>query len=591
MPKSPDVNFDVTNNNIAATETQLGVGFVLARTTKGKFFDPSELIRTSSQFADKFGSEIVPDGTKSNILRALELGAIVRVCRIGHLNASGVVDAVKGTLVNGKEEGLIYVPDTGSNINLVLTGYEANPITIKLKMETREFGGDIFSVNGKFMNVFTLSGNTVISTIYSSNTKANLTSAFKVAQNNFVTTKAGTATTPMFVDTSVLKNFFNFDPYFETTLVSVLEGSTPSSTYITLSDVITLLNKAQKVNNTSLVVQNSIASPLTLTHAQPLYYLGTVGNAGTTPVVDDWNQGLEFTKDYNDYYDFFCSHIHQHLDSEGALAVHQKGGSVADLSQSATYNVEIPKTNLTKQTIIGYRDSVGLSSKHVAYFAGGLKLYDKNGTLQDTDVLGTVLGLSSNSATKFGPWYSFAGQNRGVVGDAHGPVAVNYGSPGNKDDLNSIAQASINIFVIKDIANGGKATLLWHNFTSTLSSDSERFLNVERLLYYIKKGLRPTLERYLEEPNTFATWGIIYLDIFPFMEDIQNRKGVSQWNWQGDQFATSFNDLQVNNERDVRQGKYKAILTIKEVVALQEINVNIVLDTSLGSINVEPVNQ
>ena len=95
------------------------------------------------------------------------------------------------------------------------------------------------------------------------------------------------------------------------------------------------------------------------------------------------------------------------------------------------------------------------------------------------------------------------------------------------------------------------------------------------------------MERYLEEPNNFETWSKMYLEVDPYFQDLQNRNGVHSYEWQGDQFATSFDDLQVNNEKDVRQGKYKANLVIKEVVALQEINIGIVLDASSGAINIE----
>lgn len=586
MPTSPKVDFKVINNNVASITPQLGINFVLARTTKGPFFNPSEVVKTPNAFREIFGSEIVPDGTISNIERALRMGAQVRVCRIGHIEG-GKVDAVKGTVISGKVQGTEYVADTGTTLNLVLTGYEADPITIKLKLETREFGGDIPSVNGKFMEVFTLVGNRVVASLYNTNAVANLTPAFNIAQTTFLSYKNGTANTPVFIDTALLKNFFTSDEYFTTTLEGVTVGSEASTTVTTLADVIELLNQAQSVNNTQFSIQSSNAAALTLSADQPLYYLGTVGNDGSKPVADDWKAGLEYMKDYNDFYLFFASHLHQHLDAAGTQAVHQEGYSAAELAQYATYCIEIPKVNTTKAQILQARQELGINSKHVAYFAGGLKLYDNSGILSDSDVLGTVAGLSSVASTAFAPWYSFAGQNRGIVGDGHGPVAMNFGSPGKYNELNELAAQGINIFVIKEVASGGRATMLWHNFTSTLLSDSERFLNVERLIYYLKKVLRPVLERYLEEPNNFATWGNIYLEVSPIMERVQNGNGVTEWEWQGDQFATSYDELEVNNEKDVRQGIYRANLVIKEVVALQEIYVNIVLDSSSGSISVE----
>lgn len=584
MPTSPKVDFTVINNNVASITPNNGIGFVLARTTKGPFFDASKIIKSPAQFVEVFGSEVVPDGSVSNISRALSMGGQLRICRIGHLN-SGKVDAVKGTVLAGKVSGNAYVSDTGETLNLELTGFDAKVITIQLKLETKEYGGDIQSTNGKFMVVFTQVGNRVISSLYNTNAKDNLTSAFLVNTNPVLSYKNGDGTHPIFIDTALFKNFLTADPYFDVTITKVLVGPDTSQDYSTVQDVINLLNDAQKVNNTTLAIKSTNTAPVTLGADKPLYYLGTVGNAGTTPVATDWVRGFEVMKDYSDFYMFFASHIHQHLSE--AQAVHQAGYSAADLTKNATYAIEIPKVNTTKATILKAKQAIGINSEHVAYFAGGLRLYNQDGMLMDSDVLGTVFGLSAQAATEWGPWYSFAGQNRGIVGDGNGPVAENFGSPGRYDDLNELAAESINIFVIKEVASGGKATLLWHNFTSTMLSNSERFLNVERLIYYIKKVLRPIMERYLEEPNNFETWSKMYLEVDPYFQDLQNRNGVHSYEWQGDQFATSFDDLQVNNEKDVRQGKYKANLVIKEVVALQEINIGIVLDASSGAINIE----
>lgn len=588
MPKSPKVTFDVTNNNIASIEPQLGIGFVVARTTKGKFFDPSTLINTPSQFKELFGSEVVPDGSLSNIERALSLGAKVRVCRVGHLTEQGNLDAVKGKLVNGTLSEGSYVAGTGDTLEMVITGYEANPISIKFKFETKEYGGDIFSTNGKFTEVFTLVGNRVIGTLYNTNNASKLTdAAFLVDQATFANFQNGTASKTPFFDVSVLKNFINSNKYLVTTFVEAKQGDEVSTTITNLEEVYQILNRIQAVKGVSITFQQTPASSaVVLNPTTPLYYLGTVGNAGSKPTADDWKKGLQYARDYNDYYDMFCSHLAQHLDSAGALAVHQEGGALALEMKNTIYDVEIPKVNTDKDTIIASREEIGLSDKHVAYFAGGLRLYNSEGTLTNCDVLGTVLGLSATSATQFAPWYSFAGQNRGIVGDAHGPVAVNYGGIGNYQALNEIALKSINIFVIKEKALGGKATMLWHNFTSSLLDDSERFLNVERLVIYLKKTIRPIMERYLEEPNTFSTWSNMYLEIAPLMENVENGNGVSEWEWIGDQNATSFDDLEVNNENDVRQGKYKAILRIKDVVALQEIAIEIVIDSSTGSVSV-----
>ena len=82
MPTSPHVDFKFKNNNVLQTTPMLGVSCVLARTTKGPYDDPSEIISTFSQFQRIYGSEIVPDGSVSNIEKALQGGSKLRVIRV-----------------------------------------------------------------------------------------------------------------------------------------------------------------------------------------------------------------------------------------------------------------------------------------------------------------------------------------------------------------------------------------------------------------------------------------------------------------------------------------------------------------------------
>ena len=79
MPTSPHVDFKFKNNNVLQTTPMLGVSCVLARTTKGPYDDPSEILSTFPQFQRIYGSEIGPDGSVSNIEKALQGGSKLRV--------------------------------------------------------------------------------------------------------------------------------------------------------------------------------------------------------------------------------------------------------------------------------------------------------------------------------------------------------------------------------------------------------------------------------------------------------------------------------------------------------------------------------
>jgi hypothetical protein len=143
------------------------------------------------------------------------------------------------------------------------------------------------------------------------------------------------------------------------------------------------------------------------------------------------------------------------------------------------------------------------------------------------------------------------------------------------------------MIVVKDTSSSGKQTMLWHCFTSQVKQDSFKFLSIVRLIYYLKKFLRPILESKIEEPNYIPTWRDIYLTVKPELDDLVEQEAMSEYTWQGDQDASGYSDMQVNNEADVRQGKYKAVLTFKEIVPMQEITMSLVIDKTSKSVSVD----
>lgn len=223
--------------------------------------------------------------------------------------------------------------------------------------------------------------------------------------------------------------------------------------------------------------------------------------------------------------------------------------------------------------------SIG-NSAYIAYFAGGYKYNNNQGFTTDAQNLGTVLALGDSAASTVGPWYHFSGTNRGLVINSKGLVSPNYGSPSNYDKLNLLANSRVNMSVVKDTVSYGKQVVLMHNFTSSIKTDSFRFLGVVRLVLYMKKNFRPILESYLEEPNLPVTWRGMHRKIMAVVDDIQSRNGLTNPIYIGDQDATSLATLQYNNEADVRMGKYKAKLTFKDVIALQEITFDLEIDST-----------
>lgn len=582
MSKSPRVVFKFENNNVQQTTPLLGVSCFLARTEKGPYDDPSELITSFSQFQRIFGKEIVPDGSVSNIEKALVGGSKLRIIRVLGAGAKkGTITKAKDSRVLEEDEIELASAIPGEVQASEVMKFTSGGTNVSFGLVTKGYGDPIGS--GETFKVgFSKSVNTIFYNIYDANGSI-------LESGPVITYKTKDAQNKTSVDYLALSNFASNSAYLEPKMV-------------------TTTDKIKSFENLVAWLQTSIdqtENPLTIqvggkeaTSTETMFN-GTLGTAGADPTADEWIASLDLVKDYTDVYQLACSHIHQHLKTDqDVLKVHKAAKDMCAELQEYTYYIEVPKYTThysegtqprNKQSIITWINNclgnIG-NSKYAAYFAGGIKYYNEFGLLTNSDVLGTIFGLGDTSASNYGPWKSFAGMNRGVIYDGQGPVSPNYGSDSRYNELNELAQMYANMIVIKDTPSSGKQTMLWHCFSSQVKQDSERFLSIVRLNLYLKKTLRPILNKYLEEPNIWGTWKNIYLEVKPILDNLVDENAMSEYTWMGDQDAGSYSELSVNNEADVRQGKYKVILKYKDIVPMQEITINIVIDAASNSVNI-----
>lgn len=578
MSKSPSVVFKFENNNVQQTTPLLGVSCFLARTEKGPYDDPSELITSFSQFQRIFGKEIVPDGSVSNIEKALVGGSKLRIIRVLGAGAKkGTITKAEDSRVLEEDEIELASAIPGEVQASEVMKFTSGGTNVSFGLVTKGYGDPIGS--GETFKVgFSKSVNTIFYNIYDANGSI-------LESGPVITYKTKDAQNKTSVDYLALSNFASNSAYLEPKMV-------------------TTTDKIKSFENLVAWLQTSIdqtENPLTIqvggkeAPSTETMFKGTLGTAGADPTADEWIASLDLVKDYTDVYQLACSHIHQHLKTDrDVLKVHKAAKDMCAELQEYTYYIEVPKYSegtqpRNKQSIITWINnclgSIG-NSRYAAYFAGGIKYYNEFGLLTNSDVLGTIFGLGDTSASNYGPWKSFAGMNRGVIYDGQGPVSPNYGSDSRYNELNELAQMYANMIVIKDTPSSGKQTMLWHCFSSQVKQDSERFLSIVRLNLYLKKTLRPILNKYLEEPNIWGTWKNIYLEVKPILDNLVDENAMSEYIWMGDQDAGSYSELSVNNEADVRQGKYKVILKYKDIVPMQEITINIVIDAASKSVNI-----
>ena len=557
MPSTPKINFNFINNNVEVSTPVNGVSTVLARTTKGPVLDPSVLINSTSQFARVFGEEIVPDGSRSNIQAALMRGSKLRVIRV--VGPGAVPGAV--------------------NTNKACFTIQVDNETVGVRLTTRRAGEPI-GTSSNFSVKFTLANNTLYYEVVDGN-------GTTLESGPVLTYKTKDALNLTSVDYLAFANWIQNNHYFKVSMVKIDGGGAEGDPV----SVESYVNKLAKVDNTSTAIAVVIKAPLAA---------GTIGKSEASAATSaEWIAALEYIRDYTDSYNVGLSHIDQHLGNIEAIKVYIRLRQILDEVNEFRSFIEIPWYDSDKvtpktlekivQAAAQLQTAIG-NSKWISYFAGGLKYANSLGLPQNSDVLGTVLGLADTSATGYGYNYSFAGVNRGIVNDAAGPAVANFGSPARANDLEQLANNYVNIFVVKDTPSFGKRTLLWHNFTSQIKNDSFRFIGNTGLILNIKKTLRPILESYIEEPNIWNTWADIYARVKPIISNWVDNNALTDPVWQGDQNASSWKDLKVNTEEDVRQGKYHIVFSFKDIVSMQQINVDVVLEKASKSITMDVSN-
>lgn len=574
MPNSPQIKFKIENNNLEQTTPLTGVSCILARTTKGPYNDPSVIVSTISQFRGLYGSEIVPDGSPSNIERALSGGSKLRVIRVPGNNY------FKGVLKTGSE--VPTKPEVAPSPTEIIS-LSAGGVTVSIGFYTKTYD-ELIDGSANFDAKFIKQGNTIFCNIYGHGRNEVLESL------PVITYKNADANNSTSVDYLVFYTFLTSSDYLEPSVIS------STLTNKSLAGIANWLYEEVDNSNVPLtfkIANQEVSTEGTVCISQP-------GNSGSAPTSDQWIESLEYIRDYTDPYHICCSHLDQHLsDGSDQLAVHKAAKTMVDELDEYMYFIEVPKytTHYAEGTTVRNKASIITwintcmgtigNSHNVAYFAGGIMMNNNQGIPVESDVIGSILGLADASASNYGPWKSFAGMNRGCIYDGNGPACLNYGSPSRYNDLNELAHVYANMIVVKDTTNSGKQTMLWHCFTSQVKQDSFKFISIVQLIYYLKKVLRPILENKIEEPNYIPTWNDIYLEAKPILDDLVEQEAMSEYTWMGDQDASGYSDMQVNNEADVRKGKYKAILKFKEIVPMQEIEMVLTIDKVAKTSTVE----
>lgn len=610
MPNASKVEIDEIDQTFSPGDIPVGISGILGDFKRGPINDPSIVISSWGQFQKIFGGLDSESDDALLAKRALERGSQLRVVNIKHYtditsaaSLSAVVAspattkkvALAGNLIpaniltvtiNGTPIAQLYTTSSDNTFKLLIQLILANAALTSVVQTAIYLGGNALIITPKTGITLVV---TAAVTLGTSQAAATITAVtlFKDATGNtlfgLTPKNAGADYNNLQVTIQAASN--GSANYFDLIIDHVLESALLKETYKNLrivgqpnlsqSTYLQAITTGSGLMDVTYQDLSAVTAPIRPVNMIIKYDTGTDGGA----VVDSDLTGDSGAKlgvyaldPYDDFFQFGSA-------NSNSVAVIAAFATYAQDRQDTVAFIHIDNDNVTESEVAAFRDSTNVDSTYVAFFAGGLQIADPITSLErDISELGDVMGAASYSATKFGPWYSFAGTRRGLILNALG-IVNNFGLDANYTNRNLLANHQVCI-----VGNKNNKNQIMGNFTGQLDNSHLSFLNVRRMLLYLKRLLAPIFNSYVEEPNDPVTWLLIYQEVKPVLKKLQAQraivKGVEGWSYQGDQFVSDVSQCVVNDPTDVGNGKYLVNLFVKDIVSLQLIQVNIILTNS-----------
>ena len=345
-------------------------------------------------------------------------------------------------------------------------------------------------------------------------------------------------------------------------------------------DTATNQNNLDDINRSSRLLNFTYLDVSSATLLKPAVMASTAFSGGVDP--DDFEDS-DYTSAMSSF-DGVDDGLVMATPENDSDSVNAAGAIYAKNRGDIVFFAHLPNSINTASGLVTERVAVASNTKHVAFFGGGIVIRHPD-TLLKTSIseMGDVLGLLGYVHGTFGAWYSLAGQLKGEIPDSIG-VVNNFGSSAKFSDLNTLANAQINMVVLKN-----NIVQLSGNFSGQYENNVQRFLNVVFLVLWIKKAFTPVLESYLEEPNDPTTWRSIYNQLKPTLDKLVSpqMRALYKYEYYGDQDSNTVDDVQVNDPVDIENGKYKINLKIWPIPSLQELTLNIMLVQGEGTVTIE----
>lgn len=512
MPNAAKTQFNEIDESFFVDSIVKGLAAVSVRTLRGPFGVSDDIITSWPQFAKLYGSEVSSYDGPSLVKRAIARGAMLRINKMGHYTT--ISDATTLDAVKGT------IDESGSDFAAqVISMVSTKIFALTLKNPGLDYN--------------------------------NLTVSITAASN-------GDAT------------YFNI-------VITHSKDSSMNELYENINipgdpavkDAHYLDTMAANSKTFNVVYNDMSAQVVALRPANGTWGIHN-GTDGTAPGDTDYaGSSVSKTGVYAfDKFDDFEVVAPLDRDTQVVLSAY---GNYTKSRTDCVAMLHLPNSMTTVSALQAGRTALSLDTRFAYIVAGGLKINDPvtPGAIRSISELGDVIGAAMKSSAEFGQWYSFAGVQRGFIDDALGTVN-NFAV---QADLDSLAQRQINV-----VSNKNGNIVIRGNFSAQLASSRKSFMNVVKLIIFIKKSIAPIFDRYQEQPNDFRSFREIYNEVQPFLNSLKgnDKRALVDYNWAGDQFANQDSDLKVNNRPDLDQGKYHAKLSLKEVVSMQELTIDII---------------
>lgn len=614
MPTPANFEYNEVDLTFSPAPTYKGIYGLIGQTLMGEINNPKQLISSWPQFVKYFGG-LTPGNTFPLVCKkALDRGCKLRICRVVNytdITNSTTLTPVLATINNS----LVFTFSAtnlkaGDGVTFTINGTTTPSFAFSLTHNnTMEKLAAYLKAQFPLLiqNAFVLKnvtpGSSYRTIIVVKKSGGAALATFSGAVTGTPTTPTITATAITPVRNSGAQTLLTITPKargaaYNALEVYILPPSNGTTGFFNIQVTHSTTGNAEEFKNIKLVagditlqsgLQEALNSALitittpdlsAYTDFTPIYggfsfETGTNGSAVTdTDYIGDSNSNTGLYS-FGDYDDITILAIPEKSISNVALT--QAGVSYAESRKDLVYFADVPNSLTSDGAIMTAIDALGIDSSWIGYYGGGNKTTNPaNNTQISISILGDILGLAAQTHTKFGPHYSFAGQNRGKILNTFGPVN-NFGAPGEKELLKNIASRGVNLFINRNTKN-----YLSGNFTGQKALSALSYMNVRFLMIDVKRTLGSIFDRYLEELDHWDNWLKMYHESKIYLDKMADAKAFAGiegkgWSYQGDQFVSSLDELTINNAHDVTLGKYKILLFMKPIVSLQEISLSAIL--------------